>query len=183
METNFINNEKNYEEGVFCLEHNEKYIAFCKNCFINICIKSFNYHINHNHIIMSFKDIKIDDEKIKQLLKLINSNTKNYLINLKSSEKIFNDNYNIINSNNTKSEIFSEEENKEFNKLINIIINDYKIYPSFSHFFNIKNLFHFFNIEEDKSLVKNKLNKEIYNEFNKNSDEFIILLLNMLMIF
>ena len=52
------------------------------------------------------------------------------------------------------------------NKLINIIINDYKNYPYFTHFFNIKNLLYFFNIEDRPIIVKEekKLDNKIINK-------------------
>ena len=113
IETNFLNNENNYGDGLFCQDHNEKYLGFCKECLNNFCNKSFNYHNNLNHSIINFKDIAIDDEKINQLLKYINSISSNHIINnTKSSEEIFNlnDNSKIQNINNALSEMLSEEE-------------------------------------------------------------------------
>ena len=65
----------------------------------------------------------------------------------------------------------SEEEERQFNKLIKIIIDDYKNYPNFSHFFNIKNIFEFFNIEE--KLINEKENKKLENELNENEEPIV----------
>ena len=127
------------------------------------CIDDYN---NENDIIIKFDDIKIEDIKIEQLLNKINNNNKPF------EESNINNTYIIINKNNDICEILSKEEEYYFNKLIYIIINDYKNYPNFSHFFNIKNLLYFFNIEDKPKIEKE--GKILNNEVINNSKPIII---------
>jgi len=108
----------------------------------------------------------MEDIEIKQLLNKKNNNNKPF------EESNINNTFTIIDKNNGICEVLSKEEENDFNKLINIIINDYKNYPNFSHFFNIKNLLHFFNIE-DKSIIE-KEGKKFDNKIIKNNEPIII---------
>jgi len=118
------------------------------NCCLD-CIEESENDENNN--IIYFNDIKLEKQKILQLIEKINPHDDKFLNNIK-----------IIDNNNSYYEKLSEEEGKRFKKLINIIINDYKKYPNFSHYFNIKNLLHFFNIEDKPIIVKEKKNSMIY---------------------
>ena len=111
------------------------------------------YCINENDIIIQLDDIKIEDIEIKQLLNTINYNNKPF------EESNINNTFTIIDKNNGICEVLSKEEENDFNKLINIIINDYKNYPNFSHFFNIKNLLIIFQIKLNKTFVKDNRKK------------------------
>ena len=102
-------------------------------------------------IKLDFDDIKIEDIKLEQLLKKINNNNE-------PLRKSNNETITIIDKSNGICEIISKEEEYYFNKLINIIINDYKNYPNISHFFNIKNLLYFFNIEDKQIIEKEEKN-------------------------
>ena len=140
--------ELNIKNEVLCKKHNKKFKGFSKFFLYHYCKQCFNYknELSENDIIR-FKDIKIQEKieevKIKKLIEKIeeyNETTYGTTIN----------NYIFINN---QYELFSKEEEKRLKILINIIINDFNHYPNFSSFFNIKNLFHFFNIE-DKSIIK-----------------------------
>ena len=112
------------ENKLKCKKHHIKFKGFSKIIVDNYC-KSCILYKNKNDIIINFEEIKIENTKIKQLLNKINNNNKSF--------EEFNIN-NTINKNNDICEKLSKEEEDYFNKLINIIINDYKNYPNFSHF-------------------------------------------------
>jgi len=137
------NSNINIEDEFLCKEHKKKYKGFSKFFLDNFCedCKKFKNAINDKDIIR-FDDITIEEKKIDKLIEIINN--KNNDISEGTSGKT---------SNNIKLSInfdekLSEKEEKRFKKLIDIIINDYKNYPNFSHFFNIKNLLYFFKIED-----------------------------------
>ena len=76
-------------------------------------------------------------------------------------------------------EIVTEEEENKFKKLIRIIINDYKLYTSFRHIFNINNIFYFFNLNNyERKSDNNK--KEFDNKCSqvKEKDDIIIKYIN-----
>ena len=158
-------NDDDIENELKCREHYEKFEGFSKiylNNYCNDCIDDYN---EFDDIIM-FDDIKIEDIKIEQLLNKINDNNKPF------EESNINNTYIIIDKNNGICEILSKEEEYYFNKLINIIINDYKNNPNFSHFFNIRNLLYFFNIE-DKPIIE-KEGKKLDNKIINNNESIII---------
>ena len=130
--------------GFMCIKHNKKYEYFCKSCLRNLCNKCKKHICGSNNLI-EFKEIDIYNEKIEELIKNINDSMGN-------------------NSKNSHLEQFSAEE--DFYNLIRIIIDDYKNFPNYSHFFNIENILRFLNIK-DKS--KFKYNKDI-NDINDNND-------------
>jgi len=156
LSTTNLNLNDDIENKLKCKEHNYK-LFYKFECFSKIYLENYcHYYKNehHNKIkdkIIDFDDIKIEDIKIKQLLKKINNNNKP--LGESNNETIT-----IYDKNNGICEILSKEEEYNFNKLINIIINDYKNYPNFSHFFNIKNLLFFFNIEDKQIIEKEEKN-------------------------
>ena len=128
----YENSSLNIENELLCKKHKygrpKKFEYFSKYFLQNYCE---DCDIDMNNCI-KFEDIEIEDDKIYQLN------------NFRLYEEISNnsENYKTLDINS------SQEEENQFNKLINIIIHDYKNYPNISHFFNIKNLFEFFDIEE-----------------------------------
>jgi len=157
-----INLNVEIEKELKCKKHNKKFEGFSKIYLNNYC----RYCINENNIIIKFDDIKIEDIKIEQLLNKINNNNKPF------EESKINNTITINEKGNGICEILSKEEKYYFNKLINIIISDYKNYPNFSHYFNIKNLLYFFNIE-DKQIIE-KEEKKLKNKIIKNSESITI---------
>jgi len=136
LSSNSLNLNDKIENGLKCIEHNKKFKGFSKICLNNYCQSCIDdSNIFHeNDIIIMFDDIKIEDTKIEDLFKIISNNNKIF------DESNSNNSIKIINKNNGICEKISEEDEKKFNNLINIIINDYKNYPHFMHFINIKNL-------------------------------------------
>ena len=134
-----LNLNINIENELICKQHNKKFKGFSKYFLRNFC-EDCDYYKNEkfDNDIIRFNDIKIEEKKIDELIKIINGN------NFDTSESIIK--YKKIND--STYEKIDEEEEKRFKKLITIIINDYNNYPNFLHFFNIKNLLYFFDIEE-----------------------------------
>ena len=108
---------------------------------------------NNNEIISTtIEKIKIfnnicnlsiqSDGNIEQSNREINFNNKDLNISNDKTTLNKNEKIKIININNTLFELLSEEEENQFNKLINIIINDYINYPNYTHILksNIKEL-------------------------------------------
>ena len=157
------NNNKDIEEELLCKLHKKKFQGFSKIYCYNYCQSCIDDKDDND--IIRFDNIKIGDTKIEYLLKIIN--------NIKSIEE-----YNIfyrfknINDEDGYFKILSEEDEIYFNNLIKIIINDYKNYPNFLHFFNIKNILYFFNIEHKPIEILNnkiiKINEPIIIEYNNN---------------
>ena len=141
------------ENELKCKEHNKKFKGFSKFLLNNYCEDCYEYKNEiYDNDIIRFDEIKIEEKKIEEIIEKINDNKD---LSEELSEEINNyTRYNKINENTY--EVLSKElkeDDKRFKNLINIIINDYKNYPNFIHFFNIKNLLDFFNLE-DKSIEK-----------------------------
>jgi len=168
--TTINSNEDNNEiikNNFICQKHGKKFEGFSINYMDNYCPDCYQVIINSNSNI-NFNDIKIENGKILQLLEKINEH-KDY----------YNDNINniiIIKNNNNNYEKLSEVEYKRFKQLINIIINEYKEYPNFSHFLNIQNLLYFFKIENNSSIIKQE--KKIDAKLIKNIEPIIIEYIN-----
>ena len=151
---NFFSTEKDdnnigYENILLCEKHKKIFKGFSTILMENYCQKCINKKFKYDNII-NFEEIKIKDEIELQLLSKINELNVNYTNNIDNNIDIFK----IIQKNNSYCEKLSEMEAINFQKLINIIINDYKKYPNFSNFFNIKNLLYFFNIEDNQEIEK-----------------------------
>ena len=119
--TTTINSNKNYnkisENNLICKEDKEKFENFSINYMDNYC--PLCSKVKHkSDSTFDFNDIKIENEKILQLIEKIHENNdyNNYNIN----------NIKIIQNNDSYFEKLSEDEDKRFKLLINIIINDYK---------------------------------------------------------
>ena len=150
-------NKINIKNEVICNEHNKKFKGFSKFFLNNYCEDCAQYKNEiYDNDIIRFDDIKLD--KIEELFETINDNN---CISDELSEQLseeISDNIIFNKFNKSTYEKISKNEEKRFKELVNIIINDYKYYPNFTHFFNIRNLLYFFNIE----------NKPIQNEGNIN---------------
>ena len=143
--TNKSNNNENNEINFKCKKHMEKFKGFSINYMDNYCSNCIKMKNGIDNII-DFNDIKIENEKIIQLLEKINEH-------IEYNNDIINNNI-IFKNNDSYFGKLSEDEDKRFKQLIYIIINDYKNYPNFSHFLNIKNLLHFFKIENNPKIKK-----------------------------
>ena len=164
-----INSKKKNKEIIknnfICKKHEEKFEYFSINYMDNYCPYCLKYE---SDIIINFNDIEIEKEKIIKLLEKINEDNdyNNDIVN----------NIIIIKKNDNIYEKLSEDEYKRFKQLINIIINDYKEYPNFSHFLNIQNLLYFFKIENNSSIIKQE--KKIDAKLIKNIEPIIIEYIN-----
>ena len=140
----------NIEDEPICKEHIKKYKGFSKFFLNNYCEECFEYinEIYENDIIR-FDDIKIEEKKIEELKRKVNNNNDIFDHNF-NNDKSEGNTIKFYKINDSIYEKLSEEDEKEFKKLINIIISDYLNYPNFIHFINIKNLLHFFEIEDKK---------------------------------
>ena len=154
-----INNDKDYEDILLCNIHKKKFNFFCLFFFINCCQDCQKRHF------ISFDNIKKENNK---LFEKINDLLKNDDSSINTKEEIF--------STSNWGNSFIEEGNG-FQKLISIIINDYKKYPNFSHFFNLKNLLDFFNYE-DKIVIEKEEEKIKNDIFIKNYEPIIIEYIN-----
>ena len=169
--TTTINSIKNISKIIknnfICKKHKKKFEGFSTNYMDNFCQKCIVKQ-NKSDSIIYFNDIKIENEKILQFLEKINENNdynNNSINNIK-----------IIKINDSYYGKLSEDEEKRFKQLINIIINDYKQYPNFSHFLNIQNLLHFFQIENNIKIKKEK--EKIDVKLIKNIEPIIIEYIN-----
>ena len=157
---------KNY----ICDMHNEKYIAYCKECKRNKCSECLGKEINHK--IIFYSKIIIEKEKkmeeIKELRRIIDKmhtevdniiyKIKIVMENIEIYYKICNDVINNYDNKNRNYEIIqniNEIINKEINNDINYIIEENNI--------NIK----FIKIMEIYNKIKQKENNE-ENEFYEN---------------
>jgi len=134
----------NIENALLCKKHivyKKKFKGFSKFYLNNYCEECSEYYNDTN----KFDKIRIQENKIEEIIEKLDDN-KN--ISEEISEGTSN-NFRLLKINENTYEKISEEEYKRFKTLINIIINDYKNYPNFIHFFNIKNLLYFFNIENE----------------------------------
>ena len=157
----------NIENEFICKEHNKKFKGFSKYFLSNYCEDCDNYkNEKFDNDIIRFNDIKIEEKKIEELTKIINENND-------ASQSIIK--YEQINGSTFGKSEEQEEEEKRFKKLINIIINDYKNYPNVMHFFNIRNLLYFFDIE-DKPIEKEEEN--IINKLIEKNETIIIEYIN-----
>ena len=162
-------------EGLKCKGHNRKFKYFCKTCLLNICEKcKNNYHDFKPHEPIEIKSMKIDNEKLNEIKNEINANNNMIYSDLNRTEII---KINFIDEET--NEKVTEEEESKFNKLIRIIIHDYKNYPNFSHIFNIKNILHLFNLNKCEGKNDNNI-KEFDNKYlqSKGKDEIIIKYIN-----
>jgi len=169
-ETNLSVDVENY---CICNEHYKKFKGFSKFFLNNYCEDCFNYknEINNNDIIR-FDEIKIEEKKISKIIENLNDNKD---ISEEISEEISNNSKSYKLFQNIDKYLLKEEEIR-FKELIDVIINDYKNYPNFSHFFNIKNLLYFFNIgnkltEKDENIINDNFiekNEPIIIEYINN---------------
>jgi len=139
LSTSNLNLNDDIEKEIKCEEHNNKFKGFSKIYLDNYCQSCIEKNYEIEDKIIKFDDIKIEKIKLEQLLNKINNNNKPF------EEFNINNSYKIIDTSNGICEILSKEEEYYFNKLINIIINDYKNYPTFSLFL-ISKIYYIFTI-------------------------------------
>ena len=163
-----INNDLHIENILLCKKHHKKFIGFSRLFLDNYC-QSCIYEKNGNDIIIDFDDMNIE---VKNNLQILNQNI-NYNNGIFKESNI-NPNIKITSNEdyNCDFENFSKDEEKDIKILINDIINDYRNYPNFIHFFNIKNLLDYFNIEGESIIEKEE--KEFNGKIFANNESIII---------
>ena len=119
-----INEKKDYPLNLECIGHYLNFEYYCLDCKKNLCKICFSISNEHeNHLIIAF------DFEISEINKII-SNNKDFLkIKENDSEHI-----------------------KKFKELMEIIINDFRNCPNYSHFFIIKSFDKFLK-EKNKGLL------------------------------
>ena len=153
-------------QGIICQKHNKKFEYFCKECFIHSCNEINEGNLNNGCDLIRLEEIRFDNKKIELLKNKIKPNIEEINENISN----LNDTNTIIN-NNRNTELLTGKEKNQFNKLINIIINDYNNFPNILHFFNIQNLFNFFNIkDENEKEINSKNDFSLNREFNQNDE-------------
>ena len=151
-----------------CEKHKKIFKGFSKYFLNNYCEDCYFYiYEKYYNDIIKFDEIRIEDSKIEEIIKKINDNKDLFE---EISEEASN-NFKLIEIKENTLKSLLEEEYKRFTILINIIINDYKKYPNFIHFFNIKNLLYFFNIEDES----NEKEENIMNDNLIENNEPIII--------
>ena len=161
-ETNTIISHK-----LLCQKHQQKYKGFSYLFSDNICLLCIDKKLGMD-VVIKFDEIKIDDKILEQLIEKINNNN-----NINSFDSDYSDRNKIIVKNNDGYQVLGKKEEDEFNNLINIILDDYKNYPNYCHFYNIKNLLYFFGIE-DRPICTKKEEKIFDNEIIENNEPIII---------
>ena len=174
---------------------NNKFKYYCVNHCQNLCKNCIKKHLDDgcNLIVFDYENFEAY-KKINEILKFGNEreeekkneienfsgsdNENENKINLNISEisgeeeakdkKINDNNIIIMEKNNCKSMPKKDYEimKKNFNNLINIIINDYLNYPNYFHFVNIDNIY--------RILIKENKNKN--DEKSKDNDPLIALI-------
>jgi len=130
---------------------------YCQDCLIN--------KQKYNNNIIFFDELKNEDEKLFQIENQLKS-VRDWDNSLNNQEVI-----ECIKINDSYYENLSKYEETRFKKLIKIIINDYKNYPNYSHFFNIKNILDFFKTDISNNEKKEQKRKSI---LIKNNEPIII---------
>jgi len=149
-----------YEDrNIICSKHNEKYVKYCNDCNINLCMECIKEHKNHKGIYYGdiLANIDNNNEFKKCLEKLINNINEiiKKLEEIKESMNLYYKiNNNIMNNKNINYEILQNI--KEFSNYNNKIIEDIKEIINEN---NINNKFN--NIMKIYEKINNKENKII----------------------
>ena len=129
---------------------NNKYIGYCFDCKINFSNNHSNEH--KTHFTKLFKDmlnfirnkLKIPDnnDEILKTEELISSTqtSKSGNTNIYENDK---DNKMRLINKEQKNTIDNLYPNNSIGNLISIIIQDFELYPNYSHYENIKNIFYY----------------------------------------
>ena len=156
--TNFFSDSTpkslNTDNILLCSEHQKPFKGFSQLFLNNFCEECIKQKISKNDIIL-FEDLKIEEKKLEDLIKLINEvfNSKDMPIQtLNISENTLK----FIKIKENYYTRISKDDKNRFKRLFNIILNDYQKYPNFSHFFYIKNYLDFFNIENKSNDLEEK---------------------------
>ncbi len=96
-----------------CNQHSQNLNYYCQNCKLNICKYCLNTH--HNHTIIPFNDIGLNNEEIKKIENLFKEIEKriNILTQLKNNMQSF---YKEMNSMKENTRIYENDEKNNYKK-------------------------------------------------------------------
>ena len=161
--SHIINNEENKEKIIEmkCYHQSKKaykYKYYCINCNKNICKECCYNHLGECHDLIVFDFI--NQETIKKIIE-IEILIKRYkemnptISKIDDELDLYNDScYKVESVNENQCEKKPLNYLKDFIKLINIIILDFKEYPNYSHFYNIENIYRFLINKIKSSICK-----------------------------
>ena len=153
--TSKTNINLNDDKEIICKKHNKKYEYFCSNCISHYC-NNEKCRPTHNYI--KLEEIRFDNTKLELL--------KSHIY----SDNIWSSNYKEVSNEIMSNKIFLNNSNVEI--ITEDIINDYNDFPNFLHYFNLENLFHFYNIKDEPK--KNEEKNIILHKEEMQKDEIII---------
>ena len=143
---NIIDEEKKNKQplSLKCLKHKKKFAYYCLECELNVCRKCISHSGEHKKHLLKIFDIHFNE--INQILE----DLKKYL----------------EDKDDDTNEI------KKFKELMNIIIEDYKNFPNYNHFFIIESCKKFIkNINDNNNKILSQSTKKEELLFIKNQRE------------
>ena len=173
-------NEDEIKQYLFCNKHKIEFNYYCYTCSTNLCrncLRLSNTHSLHNFFLF--------DTNIYETLQKIN-NIKNILRENFEDQDLLE----ILNSSLLSEEIKDNIINNYIKPFFNIIFNDFRAYPNYSHFEIINNFNEFLNrflnnkinekeIEElDLNISFNITNKNDLNKYKNNCEKILSICLN-----
>ena len=170
---------QNYESNLidyndrfyFCIKHNMKYISYCKECNINLCIKCEEGHKVHKNKIKIFKDIKPNNKRIVDL-----KNEELKINKCKEELKVIK---NYINNGID----YTIKNLDKYNIVYKYMINCMKYlgnYESINNVLNFdsKTIIKFINFILNENNINNKIN-QILNIYDNRKNEMTIIYKNI----
>ena len=156
-------NEDNKRDNLLCLVHKKQFKYYCCHCKADICedcLRKSNAHLDHSFI--NFDQLYyIFSKKIRNIAEILKINENNN--EFEKDSCINNDD--LLFENKTYSKNF-----ESFIRLMSIIFNDFKNYPSYNLFQNILNIEYFLiNIIKNKKYKNElkeldiKIQEKVYN--------------------
>ena len=106
-----------------CLNHNEKFSSYCKNCKINLCLECESKHSDKQNLIY-FRDILPNKDKFKNILKELETKINEYKIKINEIQTMLNNfisNLEMYCDMNNKLIKNYEKKNRNYQLLSNII--------------------------------------------------------------
>ena len=175
----------NYEYKYYiCNKHNEKYIKYCEDCKIDLCLFCIKEHKNHK--LISYEDILIDIRELRKKMDNLNmtinefkKNIEEIITKLKKLENNLDIYYNINNNIIINYEINKIRNynllvnlnniNNDIDREINKLKNDYNCGNNFNKLLDLYN-----EINGDNKRT-NEINNEINENINEINEDYIII--------
>ena len=171
------NKEKEENIGLFCNIHKyKKFKYYCIKCNKNLCKKCCE---EHPCSINDIKNFVFMSKEANRKMNIINKINDEFNIN-NNSKNYFKSNLNNSQSNDVNS--IKEEINKSyFCEFIKIILDDFKLFPNYSHFINIDNIYFFLSRREMEIEYNynDRLGIKLFgNQFVKNNKNKLFLVID-----